>query len=90
MSNRDYHDPRDIAFRKAVRERDGGKCIICGSKKRVQVHHIVRYVDSEVLRYSPSNGCCLCYQHHKKVTGFENHYIEFLKRLIRLRQKNSQ
>lgn len=44
-------------------ERDGHKCVICGDKKRVNVHHLVsKSVVS--LRYDVKNALCLCSLHH--------------------------
>ena len=36
--------------RRAARERDGHKCVLCGSTDRIQVHHIIPY------RYSQSHN----------------------------------
>lgn len=83
MATRDYSDPAYTRFRKAVRERDGGACILCKSKKQVHVHHIVRYSDSPLLRCCVSNGCCLCKKCHTKVTGAELFYQELLSKIVR-------
>ena len=88
MANRDYSDPAYKKFCKEVRERDGNCCILCKSKKRIQVHHLIRHADSEYLRTVTSNGCCVCYKCHRyKITGNELYYQELLKKLVRAKQK---
>lgn len=47
----------------AVRERDGNRCIVCGSTFRPQAHHII---SRQVMptRWLPGQGVCLCPTHH--------------------------
>lgn len=83
--SRNYNDPKDKAFRQAVRRRDRHICQWpnCG-KKGVQVHHILPYASSPALRYSVSNGICLCKAlHHKMVTGNELAYASLLSNIVR-------
>lgn len=54
------------AFVTAVRTRDSRTCVLCGSKKRVQVDHIKSYAEYPELRLVVSNGRCLCYECHRK------------------------
>lgn len=51
-------------WRKKALERDGGKCIVCDSTEKVNVHHMVtsKYKN---LRYNLHNAICLCSDHHK-------------------------
>ncbi len=51
-------------FRKAVKERDGKKCVICGAKEKLVVHHLESFKDNESLRYEVSNGVTLCRDCH--------------------------
>lgn len=44
-----------------VRERDGGRCVVCGFP-HVQVHHIV--FRSQGGRHDPENLVCLCAECH--------------------------
>jgi 5-methylcytosine-specific restriction endonuclease McrA len=50
--------------RRAARERDGHKCVLCGSTDRIQVHHIIpfRYSQSHEL----DNLVTLCRSCHSK------------------------
>ena len=73
-SSRDFNDPKYVVWRKAVRKRDRAKCVICGTGKRIQVHHIKRWADYPDLRYDVNNGCCLCYAHHKQMWNKESLY----------------
>lgn len=48
-----------------IRDRDGNQCIICGSKKRLSAHHIVRKSFWKHLRFQTGNGITLCHICHK-------------------------
>lgn len=52
-----------------VKDRDGRKCVECGSTDRLHAHHIVRWRDRPDLRYELSNGKTLCYSCHEQVHG---------------------
>ena len=55
-------------WRKAVFERDGYTCQICGQKGyELNAHHILHYSKHPDLRYELSNGITLCEECHKKV-----------------------
>lgn len=49
---------------KAVRDRDGNKCAICGRTDLVQAHHIVQKKYDKALRLDLNNGIALCPKHH--------------------------
>lgn len=61
---RNYDDPQYEIFRKKVLRRDRYKCKICGSKTRICVHHLDGWSWFLEGRYEPSNGICLCKEHH--------------------------
>lgn len=71
MSDRDWDSPEYKAYRAAVRKRDGYKCVRCGSRRRLQVHHVKRFADEDGLRFDPRNGATLCKKCHGLVTGNE-------------------
>jgi len=52
-------------FTKTVRERDGGKCVLCGSKNKLSVHHwYIGKLACAGLEHNPDNGVLLCSYHH--------------------------
>lgn len=67
----------------AVFKRDGFKCILCGSNRRIQAHHITRHADSVSARTNIKNAACLCYECHSKITGNEDAWASTLISKIR-------
>lgn len=51
-------------FRKAVIEKDNGKCIVCGSTQNIEVHHIYPFSKFFADRFNVNTGICLCKEHH--------------------------
>ncbi len=53
------------SWSKLVRERDGNKCVVCGSDKNLNVHHILdkRFYKEHSLNVDV--GVSLCVLHHK-------------------------
>jgi len=82
MINRDFADPRYKKWRADVRKRDGFKCKMCGSNKKLQVHHIKRWADYPTLRFEISNGITLCKLHHKRMWGREDDFVALCMTLI--------
>lgn len=54
----------DGLWRDIIRERDNFKCQICGSKIRIQAHHIFTR-SAKNTRFDIDNGVLLCGGHHK-------------------------
>lgn len=54
---------KDKEWAKQIKERDKG-CVICGSKVRLNAHHIIPREIKE-FRYDLMNGLALCPRHHK-------------------------
>lgn len=50
---------------KFIRERDGHRCVICKSKKKLSAHHIIRKSFWKHLRFQTGNGITLCHICHK-------------------------
>lgn len=85
---RDYNDPSYKQFRLNVLKRDKFTCQMCNSKKRrLNVHHIIKWSSAASLRFDTSNGITLCSGCHKKINGKESHYISLFNEIIR-RNKN--
>lgn len=55
-------DKADLLMSQKVRER--GQCERCGSRERLQHHHIVEKSRSSYLRYDFENALCLCSSCH--------------------------
>lgn len=56
--------PLSAHRKKKVRERDGYACVLCGSRERLEVDHIVRYIDGGSNEMS--NLRLLCRKCHGK------------------------
>jgi len=55
-------------FRKAVLERDGRRCQVCGQIKKVMhVHHIKRFADYPDLQTDIDNGITVCPECHRRI-----------------------
>lgn len=65
-SNRNWDDPRYIAFRQKVLDRDNHKCVICGSGYNIEVHHYVNWSSCVAGRYLVSNAVSVCKKHHRQ------------------------
>lgn len=53
-------------WQKAVFERDGFTCQNCGSKEKLEAHHILGFKEYEQKRYEIENGLTLCKSCHVK------------------------
>jgi len=80
--NREYDSPEYKKFRQAVRKRDKNKCKMCGSRKKLNVHHIVKWSDAPLLRFDVSNGITLCSDCHKSIRGHEGIWAPYFTKLI--------
>ncbi len=67
-----------------VKKRDKWKCQYpgCGSKKRLQVHHIERFADKPELLYVLNNCITLCKKCHAKIYNKESEYVIMFKQII--------
>ena len=63
---------------KAVISRDGGKCVICGSSKNPEAHHIIPVASDKNMEYKfrLSNGITLCKECHNKVHPYKEKRYE--------------
>ncbi len=79
---RDYNDPIYRKFRQNVLKRDGKKCKMCRSRRKLVVHHIKKWSSASALRFDEKNGITLCEKCHAQVTGKELHYEAYLYALM--------
>jgi hypothetical protein len=52
---------------RAVKRRDGGGCVECGSARGLHVHHVRSFAAYPELRLDPANLVTLCRVHHHDV-----------------------
>lgn len=81
---RNYNDPEYKKWRQQIRKRDNNTCQWphCGGKKKLQAHHIHRWVDFPGLRYNTNNGITLCRYHHDMIKNNEDSYAPFFLKLV--------
>lgn len=68
-SPRDWKTTRYKEFLRQVWAREHGICQDCGcdsSEKKLQVHHILSWIEATLFRYDPNNGMLLCTTCHRK------------------------
>ena len=63
--------PQQAEWAKMVKTRDEYQCVICGSKKKLNAHHIDPVKTHPHLQLDLDNGITLCYECH-----MEAHEIE--------------
>lgn len=61
---------RSTKWTKAVKDRDGWKCVDCGSEKDLHAHHIKSWRKYPEHRYDLDNGKTLCRPCHEKAHGW--------------------
>lgn len=61
-----YHTEEYKKMRKAVIERDGGRCVKCGSAKNIQIDHVKAKSTNLDLIFEMANLRCLCKRCHSK------------------------
>ena len=67
---RPFNPNNYYGWRKLVLTRDNYSCVLCGSKERLETHHIKSYTKFPALRYNLENGQTLCHFCHKKTDSF--------------------
>ena len=64
----DHRDSNDYKqWRLQVYQRDGYKCVKCGSKEKLNAHHIFAWQFYPEKRYDVNNGMTLCEKCHIKI-----------------------
>ncbi len=81
---RDFNSPSYKRWRTAVFERDGHRCQMpnCGSRKRLQAHHIEPWSTNIYTRFLVNNGITLCFWCHKNINKKETFYIPLFHKII--------
>lgn len=66
----------DREWANQVKDRDGWKCVICGSEERPNAHHILDRSHKQ-YKYEVDNGITLCVSHHKFLRNISAHNAPF-------------
>lgn len=77
-------------YRQEVMKKDGYKCIVCGTNKDLEVHHIYPFAIYPNDRLNPKTGICMCKIHHSisspigfhKIYGMTNNTPEQLEEYV--------
>lgn len=64
MGNKWQHRLWRAAFNMVCLKRDKNKCVFCGKKENLDVHHITDRHDMPNGGYVLSNGITVCEEHH--------------------------
>lgn len=82
-------DPKFIATKAEVLKRDNYKCQLCFKKrKKLQVHHIIKYSKSSYLRTDKFNLITLCIKCHKSIARKEHLYEQYFFKRVNANAKN--
>ena len=83
----DRHDSTEYKkWRLAVYQRDNYKCQYCGSKEKINAHHIYSYQHYPELRYRIDNGITLCEKCHIKTHqkfGYDSQFRMILPKAVK-------
>lgn len=73
-------------WRRLCLDRDKHQCVLCGSKKNIEVHHIERWYDAPLKRLKVKNGATLCRScHHKHHNHVGHDFPNEVTKTIRLK-----
>lgn len=68
----DRNDTRVTEWKNKVISK--GKCEKCGSKKRLEAHHIIKWCEYPIGRIDVNNGMCLCHSCHTEEHKYDKSY----------------
>lgn len=70
----------DKEWAKKIKTRDNNKCVVCGSEKKPNAHHILPK-GNRAYRYDEMNGITLCPKHHRfsfELSAHQNPFVFML------------
>ena len=76
-------------WREEVFKRDGNSCQKCGSKERINPHHIFNFAQHIDKRFDVNNGITLCHKHHSefhKIYGRKDNNLQQLNEFLGLKR----
>lgn len=62
-------------YKQDVLKKDNFQCIVCGSHKNLEVHHIYPFAIHPHDRFNPDTGICMCKEHHSVSSPISFHSI---------------
>ena len=62
-------------YRQEVMKKDNYSCVVCGTHKNLEVHHIYSFAIYPSDRLNPASGMCLCWLHHSTSSNIGFHRI---------------
>lgn len=62
-------------YRQEVIKKDNYSCVVCGTHKNLEVHHIYSFAIYPSERLNPASGMCLCWLHHSTSSNIGFHRI---------------
>lgn len=66
LNKGDFYDAVDIPFNAYIRNRDGNKCVQCGTTENVQCGHVIPKNNHLNVRWDEENAYAQCGYHNKK------------------------
>jgi len=66
MTTKQNHKRWRLSFNSSCLNRDKNKCVFCGAKNNLDVHHITDRHDMPNGGYATTNGITVCDDHHLK------------------------
>jgi hypothetical protein len=72
------HSNEYVQWVKEVKKRDNHTCQYCGTKRKLQIHHIKMFVTNPELRMDINNGITLCKKCHESIKGIESEHEQTL------------
>jgi len=83
MTSRESPEYKKVVAK--VKKRDGYQCQHpgCKRKRKLQVHHIIRYADSPFLQIEEKNLITLCSTHHYQIRNNETCWISLYREIVK-------
>lgn len=71
-----YKNRRLEKWAQEVKNRNGNRCVICGSTDNLDAHHIIPKRTHPEFEFKVENGVTLCREHHTMVHPYMTSYMK--------------